>query len=114
MINSWQPEQAVTLSESAYQHIQKILDKHQMQMIRFGVKKSGCSGLAYIIEPIEQADNTDIVIQFKSVKIAIDSKSLPIVNGTIIDYVREGLNSHFKYHNPQEKGSCGCGESFNI
>ena len=82
--------------------------------IRLGVRTTGCSGLAYVLEYVDQPDSTDVIFDSDGFKIVVDPKSLPIVDGIVVDYVRQGLNEGFEFTNPLEKDRCGCGESFRI
>jgi iron-sulfur cluster assembly protein len=82
--------------------------------IRLGTRTTGCSGLAYILEYVDQTEPTDVIFDSNGFKIVVDPKSLPIVDGIIVDYVRQGLNEGFEFINPNEKDRCGCGESFRI
>lgn len=117
-VKTWSPEQAekgVSLTEAAIQHVKKIMAKEQGVALRFGVKKSGCSGMAYTVEVVKDIAANDHVFSVSAgMNVVVDPKSFLYVNGTTIDYVRIGLNSQFKFHNPNEKASCGCGESFSI
>ena len=103
----------VTLSEPAAQHEAGFLAKRGKGVgIRLGVKTSGCSGLAYKLEFADDALPEDLVFESHGVKVLIDPKSLPYLEGTELDYTKEGLNEGFKFNNPNVKGECGCGESF--
>jgi iron-sulfur cluster assembly protein len=82
------------------------------QGLRFGVRKSGCSGFAYVVDVAEAARPDDAVFEVAGVRVLVDAASLPHVEGTEIDFVRRGLNQEFVFRNPQVKGECGCGESF--
>jgi iron-sulfur cluster assembly protein len=82
--------------------------------IRLGTRTTGCSGLAYVLEYVDELEVTDHVFDSDGFKIVVDPKSLPILDGLIIDYVRNGLNEGFEFNNPQEKDRCGCGESFRV
>ncbi len=106
---------AVTLTEKAAQHIQRNITKRGKGLgLRVGVRTSGCSGMAYKLEYVDEADQNDIVYESFGVKVYVDPKSLPYIDGTQLDFVREGLNEGFKFANPKEKASCGCGESFSV
>ena len=106
---------AVTLTKSAAQHIRACLDKRGKGVgLRLGVRPSGCSGMSYIVEYADTAEEVDEVFEEHGVKVIIDPKSLIYLNGTQLDFVREGLNEGLKFVNPNEKSRCGCGESFNI
>jgi len=105
---------ALTLTEKAAQHVQKILTSRGKGVgLRLGVKTSGCSGMAYTIEFADEVEENDQVFESQGVKIIADPKSLVYLDGTELDYVREGLNEGFKFNNPNVKDQCGCGESFN-
>jgi iron-sulfur cluster assembly protein len=82
--------------------------------IRLGVRTTGCSGLAYVLEYVDTATESDLVIESDGFKIVVDPKDLPILDELLVDYVRAGLNEGFEFVNPQEKDRCGCGESFRI
>ena len=106
---------SVTLTEAAAKHVQKYLARRGKGVgLRLGVKTSGCSGMAYKLEFADQVAPDDKVWESFGVKVLVDEKSLPYLDGTELDYTREGLQEGFKFHNPNEKSRCGCGESFQI
>jgi iron-sulfur cluster assembly protein len=106
---------AITLTQSAANHVQTFLAKRGKGIgLRVGVRTSGCSGLAYKLEFADVANPDDQTFESNGVKVLVDPKSLPFVDGTELDYTREGLNEGFKFRNPNVKDECGCGESFNI
>ncbi len=106
---------AITLSENAARHVTKFLAKRGKGVgIRLGVKTSGCSGMAYKLEFADGIEPEDIVFESHGVKVLVDPKSLPYLDGTELDYAKEGLNEGFKFNNPNVKGQCGCGESFSV
>ena len=106
---------SVTLSEPAAKHVADFIVKRGKGIgIRLGVKTSGCSGLAYKLEFADAAQPEDLVYESHGVKVLIDPKSLPYIDGTELDYTKEGLNEGFKFNNPNVKGECGCGESFSV
>lgn len=106
---------SVTLTEKAAQHVQRYLQKRGRGVgLRFGVRTTGCSGLAYKLEYVDVADPQDQVFESHGVKVFVDPKSLTYIDGTELDFVREGLNEGFKFHNPNVKDECGCGESFRV
>ncbi|WP_404408695.1 iron-sulfur cluster assembly protein IscA [Pseudidiomarina marina] len=106
---------AITITEAAAQRARSFLEQRGKGVgIRLGVKTTGCSGLAYVMEFVDEVDDTDTVIEDKGVSIIIDGKSLVYLDGTEIDFVKEGLNEGFEFRNPNAKGECGCGESFNV
>jgi len=105
---------AITLTEKAAKHIQKSLDNRGKGVgLRLGVKTSGCSGMSYLIEFADVVEEQDQVFESQGIKIVVDPKSLLYIDGTELDFVREGLSEGFKFNNPKVKDQCGCGESFN-
>jgi iron-sulfur cluster assembly protein len=106
---------AVTLSERAAQHISNFLTKRGKGIgIRLGVRTSGCSGMAYKLEYADEVPAGDETFVSHGVNVYVDPQSLAYLDGTELDYAREGLNEGFKFNNPNVKNSCGCGESFNV
>ena len=106
---------AITLTEAAARHVSRYLARRGQGLgVRLGVKTSGCSGLAYKLEYVDEAAPEDIVFENFGVKVLIDPKSLAYIDGTELDFVREGLNEGFRFSNPNERDRCGCGESFRI
>lgn len=106
---------SVTLTERAARHVSRYLQKRGKGIgLRLGVRTTGCSGLAYKLEYVDEALTEDQVFESQGVKVFVDPKSLPYLAGTELDYAREGLNEGFKFNNPNEKASCGCGESFTV
>jgi len=106
---------SITLTEKAAQHVAGFLAKRGKGVgLRFGVRTSGCSGMAYKLEFVDTANPEDLVFESYGVKVLVDPKSLPYIDGTELDFAREGLNEGFKFNNPNIKDECGCGESFNV
>jgi iron-sulfur cluster assembly protein len=106
---------AVTLTESAAKHVNRYLAKRGKGLgVRLGVKTTGCSGLAYKLEYVDTSEPEDVIFEDQGVKVLVDPKSLAYIDGTQLDFVREGLNEGFKFSNPNERDRCGCGESFRI
>ena len=106
---------AITLSESAAKHVSNFIAKRGKGLgIRLGVKTSGCSGMAYKLEFVDVATDDDITFQSHGVTVFTDAKSLAYLDGTELDYTKEGLNEGFKFNNPNVKDESGCGESFNV
>ena len=106
---------AVTLTDRAAQHVQRYIAKRGKGVgLRLGVRTTGCSGLAYKLEFADSVNAEDHQFESHGVKVLVDPKSLQYIDGTELDYVREGLNEGFKFNNPNEKDRCGCGESFNV
>ena len=106
---------AITLTPNAASHVQRSLSKRDKGVgLRVGVRTSGCSGLAYKLEFADQVNPGDLEFESHGVKVVVDPKSLQFIDGTELDYTREGLNEGFKFRNPKVKDECGCGESFNV
>jgi iron-sulfur cluster assembly protein len=105
----------ITLTESAAERVMKFMENRGSGVgVRLGVKTSGCSGMAYVLEFVDAVEEDDTVFEDHGVKVIISSKSLVYLDGTELDYTREGLNEGFKFNNPNVKDECGCGESFTI
>ena len=105
----------ITLTEKAAKHVNNYLVKRGRGVgLRLGVKTTGCSGLAYKLEYVDALTPEDIAFESHGIKVIIDPKSLPYIDGTELDFAREGLNEGFKFNNPNVKSECGCGESFNV
>lgn len=105
----------ITLTEAAAGRVQSFLQGRGHGIgIRLGVKTSGCSGLAYVLEFVDAPDDDDAVFEDHGVKVVVDKKSLLYLDGTELDYGKEGLNEGFKFNNPNVKDECGCGESFKV
>jgi iron-sulfur cluster assembly protein len=105
----------ITLTEKAANKIQNTIRKRGYgEGIRIGIKTTGCSGLAYILEYVDTPNADDICIEQNNCKIFVDQKSFVYVNGMQVDYVRNGLNEGFEFKNPNERDRCGCGESFRV
>lgn len=105
----------ITMTESAAGHVGRFLEKRGKGIgIRLGVKTSGCSGMAYKLEFADSADPEDVVFESHGLKILVDPRSLPYLDGTELDYAREGLNEGFRFNNPNIQDQCGCGESFKV
>lgn len=106
---------AITLTEVAANHVKNFLANRGKGLgLRLGVKTSGCSGMAYVLEFVDELEDNDQVFESQGVKIIVDPKSLLYIDGTELDYGKEGLNEGFKFNNPNVKDQCGCGESFTI
>ena len=106
---------AVTLTEKAAKHISRYIERRGKGVgLRFGVRTTGCSGLAYKLEYVDEVAPEDSVFESHGVKVFVDPKSMPYIDGTELDFAREGLNEGFKFNNPNERDRCGCGESFRI
>ena len=106
---------AITLTEAAARHVQRYLVKRGKGLgVRLGVKTTGCSGLAYQLEYVDAVAQEDVVFEGHGVKVLVDPKSLAYIDGTELDFVRDGLNEGFRFNNPNERDKCGCGESFRV
>ena len=106
---------SITLTDTAANRVRTFLDKRGKGVgLRLGVRTTGCSGMAYVIEFADEVAEGDTVFENNGVQVIIDAKSLVYLDGTELDYTKEGLNEGFKFNNPNEKDRCGCGESFNV
>lgn len=106
---------SVTVTEQAANHISKYLvNRGKGEGLRVGIKTTGCSGMAYVLEFVDDVAPEDQVFESRGVKIVVDPKSLAYIDGTELDFVREGINEGFKFNNPNVKNECGCGESFTV
>jgi iron-sulfur cluster assembly protein len=106
---------AISLTQSAATRVRSFLEKRGRGVgLRIGVRKSGCSGYAYTIDYADAIDADDVVFDRDGVKVIIDAESLGLIDGTEVDFVKDGLNEAFKFRNPNVKGECGCGESFTV
>jgi len=105
----------ISLTDAAAKKIQQTLTRRGRGVgIRIGVKTTGCSGLAYVLEYVDTPQETDQCVDCNNCRVYIDPKSCPYLQGMTIDYVRQGLNEGFEFRNPNERDRCGCGESFRI
>jgi len=106
---------AITLTEAAAERVKSFLEQRGKGVgLRLGVRTSGCSGMAYVLEFADEIEDTDVVFEDHGVKVIVDPKSLLYIDGTELDFGKEGLNEGFKFNNPNVKDECGCGESFTI
>jgi len=106
---------AITLTKSAARHVAANIEKRGKGIgLRLGVRTSGCSGLAYKLEYADEVKPEDAQFESHGVRIVVDPKSLPYLEGTELDFAREGLNEGFKFNNPNVRDACGCGESFSV
>ena len=105
----------IKVSDAAAQRAKTFMDNRGKGLgLRLGVKTTGCSGLAYVLEFVDELNADDEVFEDNGVKIIIDGKSLVYLDGTELDFAKEGLNEGFMFNNPNAHGECGCGESFNV
>lgn len=107
---------AVELTSNAALHVQAMLEKRGHGLgLRLGTRKSGCSGFAYVVEYADAQNADDLVFESHGVKVVVDRKSLPALDGIEVDYVRtNAINQGFEFRNPNVKDACGCGESFSV
>ena len=106
---------SVSLTPAAARHVQKSLSKRGSGLgLRLAVKTSGCNGFAYGLEFVDTTHPDDACFEQHGVKVIVDPISLSMLDGTELDFVREGLNEGFKFNNPNAKANCGCGESFTV
>ncbi len=105
----------ITTTRTAASKIRTFIDKRGKGVgIRLGVKTTGCSGMSYKLEFVDQLEDGDLTFESNGVTVITDPKSLPYIDGTELDYGKEGLNEGFKFNNPNVKNECGCGESFMV
>ncbi len=105
----------ITLTEKAAgRALAYIAKKEQAQGLRLGVRNTGCSGYMYVVGLADEINPDDQVFESQGVKVVVSAKNLPYLDGIEVDYAKEGLNEGFRFHNPNAKGSCGCGESFSV
>jgi iron-sulfur cluster assembly protein len=106
---------ALSMTETAAVRVRTFLENRGKGIgLRLGVKTTGCSGMAYVLEFVDEVNEEDSVFELHGVKVIVDAKSLVYLDGTELDYVKEGLNEGFEFNNPNAKSECGCGESFNV
>jgi iron-sulfur cluster assembly protein len=106
---------AISLTPSAAQRVRNYLEKRGSGVgLRLGVTQTGCSGYSYVINYAEEIGPADIVFEDKGVTVVVDPDALELIDGTEVDFVKNGLNEAFSFRNPNVSGECGCGESFNV
>jgi iron-sulfur cluster assembly protein len=106
---------AISLTPDAAERVKSFLAARGHGLgLKLGVRKTGCSGFAYVINYADEAAPQDVVFEDRGVKVFVDPESLTLIDGTTVDFVRQGLNEAFRFQNPNVKGECGCGESFNV
>jgi iron-sulfur cluster assembly protein len=106
---------SVSLTPAARERVQSFLAKRGSGVgLRLGVRKTGCSGFAYVVNYADDIGRGDVVFDQDGVKVIVDRESLELIDGTEIDFVRHGLNEAFRFRNPNVRGECGCGESFSV
>src|SRR5215217_4157892 len=106
---------SISLTPAAADRVRTFLASRGKGLgLRLGVRKTGCSGFAYVVNYADDTHQTDLVFEDHGVKVFVDPDSLPLIDGTTVDFVKQGLNEAFRFKNPNTKGECGCGESFNV
>ena len=106
---------AISLTESAADRVHKYLDARGEGVgLRLGITETGCSGYSYVINYADEVGENDVVFEDRGVKIVVDPEALQLIDGTEVDFVKNGLNEAFSFRNPNVSGECGCGESFNV
>lgn len=110
--NVWQ---GISLSDSAVRQITKLMQQDpQVKGLQLGVKQSGCAGFAYVLDLTREPADDDLLFERDGAKLYVPLKAMPFIDGTTVDYVREGLNQIFKFNNPKAQHACGCGENFGV
>ncbi|MGO4743922.1 Fe-S cluster assembly scaffold SufA [Serratia quinivorans] len=110
--NVWQ---GILLSDDAVQQITKLMQQDpQVKGLQLGVKQSGCAGFAYVLDLTREPADDDLLFERDGAKLYVPLKAMPFIDGTTVDFVREGLNQIFKFNNPKAQHACGCGESFGV
>lgn len=106
---------SISLTESAATRIRTFLAARGHGIgLRLGVRKTGCSGFAYVVNYADAQQDDDVVFEDRGVRVFVDPGSLKLIDGTVVDFVKQGLNEAFRFQNPNVKGECGCGESFSV
>jgi iron-sulfur cluster assembly protein len=106
---------SITLTDVAADRMSDFLKNRNSGLgVRLGVETTGCSGLGYVIEFVDSLNDDDTVFEDNGVKVIVGAKSLVFLDGTEVDFVKEGLNEGFEFNNPNSKAECGCGESFTV
>lgn len=106
---------SISLTPAAADRVRTFLTRRGHGIgLRLGVKKTGCSGFAYVVNYADDMDDADVVFEQQGVKVIVDRESLKLIDGTEVDFVKQGLNEAFRFRNPNVKGECGCGESFTV
>jgi len=106
---------AITLTDSAANRVRSFLEARGHGLgLRLSVRRTGCSGFAYVVNYADKEEPNDVVFEDRGVKVFVDPPSLELIDGTLIDFVKQGLNEAFRFRNPNVKGECGCGESFSV
>lgn len=110
--NSWQ---GVSLTQSAAKQIKKLMVQNpNTKGLSLGVKQSGCAGFGYVFEMIENPTDQHLLFELDGARLYVPKETMPFIDGTVVDFVQEGLNQIFKFNNPKAQHACGCGESFGV
>ncbi len=110
-LTSWR---GVTMTPAAAAHVRDLAAQQNVLGIRLGIKTSGCAGFAYVLDTVSEPQSDDLLFEADGARLWVPLQAMPFIDGTEVDYVREGLNQIFKYHNPKAQHECGCGESFGV
>lgn len=106
---------AIKLTEPAANRVKSFLQSRGRGVgLRVGVKKTGCNGFAYVVNYADNIEPADVVFEDRGVRVVVDKTSLELIDGTEVDFIKEGLNEAFRFRNPNVSGECGCGESFSV
>jgi iron-sulfur cluster assembly protein len=106
---------SISLTQSAADRVRSFLAARGHGVgLRLAVRRTGCSGFAYVVNYADEVRPDDVVFEDRGVKVYVDAPSLKLLDGTIVDFVKQGLNEAFRFRNPNVKGECGCGESFSV
>ena len=106
---------SISLTQAAAERVKSFLASRGKGLgLRLGVRKTGCSGFAYVVNYADDTAASDLVFEDRGVKVFVDPSSLALIDGTTVDFVKQGLNEAFRFQNPNVKGECGCGESFSV
>ena len=106
---------SISLTPAAAERVKTFIASRGKGLgLRLGVRKTGCSGFAYVVNYADDSRPADLVFEDQGVKVFVDPESLPLIQGPTVDFVKQGLNEAFRFHNPNIKGECGCGESFSV
>jgi Fe-S cluster assembly protein SufA len=105
----------LTLTPDAARHIRALCSKQPGLLgVRLGIKQTGCAGFGYVLDTVSEPDKDDLLFENDGARLYVPLQAMPFIDGTEVDYVREGLNQLFKFHNPKAQNECGCGESFGV
>ncbi len=106
---------AISLTQAAADRVRNHLNTRGKGLgLRLAIKKTGCNGFAYVVNYADSVEDSDIVFEDHGIKVVVDPQSLELIDGTVVDFVKEGLNEAFSFRNPNVSGECGCGESFSV